>query len=115
MRLLEEAGIIKGYRADVDRAAVGLTTTVFIEISVDRHSKQNADAVQERLAAIPGLVSCHMVSGNADFLAEVVVADHAAYERVLTEHILTMEMISNVRSNFALRTICVQQPLALSE
>jgi Lrp/AsnC family leucine-responsive transcriptional regulator len=65
------------------------------------------------LAAMPEVVSCHMVSGMADFLAEVVVPDLAAYEQFLTERLLVLPMVADVRSNFALREIKSAAPLPL--
>lgn len=112
---LEEAGIIRGYRADLDRDKVGLGLTVFVEIKVDRHSRQNADELARALAAMPEVVSCCMVSGAADFLVELVVADLAAYERLLSDRLLTLPMVADIRSNFALRMIKTAGPLALPE
>ncbi|WP_159710620.1 Lrp/AsnC family transcriptional regulator [Geminicoccus flavidas] len=105
VRRLEEAGVIQGYRAILDREAIGLGLTVFVAIKVARHSREAAAMLQETLAAIPEVVACHMVSGEADFLAEVVVADLAAYERLLTEQLLTLPMIADIRSNMVLRRI----------
>ncbi|MWB79417.1 winged helix-turn-helix transcriptional regulator [Pseudooceanicola sp. 216_PA32_1] len=113
VRLLEDSGVIAGYRAVVGHKAAGLNLTVFVELTVARHSAENAAAVHRALAAIPGVVACHMVSGNADFLAQIVVPDLAAYERVLTDHILSLDMIETVRSNFALRMVCEGQPVHL--
>ncbi|HVJ32549.1 MAG TPA: Lrp/AsnC family transcriptional regulator [Terriglobia bacterium] len=110
---LEEAGIIRGYRADLDRDKVGLGLTVFVEIKVDRHSRQNADELARALAAMPEVVSCCMVSGAADFLVELVVSDLAAYERLLSDRLLTLPMVADIRSNFALRMIKTAGPLAL--
>lgn len=105
VRLLEERGIITGYSARIGRQAAGLGLTVFVEVSVTRHSRENAGSVQQRLGALPGCVACHMVSGEADFLIEMVVADLPAYETILTEHLLSMPEIATVRSNFSLRPI----------
>ena len=105
VRRLEEAGVIQGYRAILDREAAGLGLTVFVAIKVARHSREAAMTLQETLAAIPEVAACHMVSGEADFLAEVVVADLAAYERLLTEQLLTLPMIADIRSNMVLRRI----------
>ncbi|WP_207485907.1 Lrp/AsnC family transcriptional regulator [Arenibaculum pallidiluteum] len=110
---LEEEGVIRGYRADIDRTSVGLGLTVFVEIKVARHSRRNADALTAALRHMPEVVSCFMVSGGADFLAEVVVPDLASYERLLTERLLTLPMVADIRSNFALRTIKIAGPLAL--
>ena len=104
-RRLEEQGVIRGYRAEVDRAGVGLGLTVFVEIKVETHSRSNADALSRALADMDEVVACHMISGEADFLLEVVAADLEAYERFLSERLLSLPMIRDIRSNFALRTV----------
>jgi Lrp/AsnC family transcriptional regulator, leucine-responsive regulatory protein len=101
----EREGIITAYRAVVDRGAAGLPLTVFVEIKVGRHSLENADVVSAALAAIDSVVSIHMVSGAADFLAEIVVADLPQYERLLSERLLTLQTVVDIRSNFSLRRI----------
>ena len=113
IKRLESEGVIRGYRAVLDRKTVGLGLTVFVEIRVEKHSKENARLHQEMLAAMPEVISCHMVSGMADFLAEVVVPDLAAYEQFLTERLLVLPMVTDVRSNFALREIKSAAPLPL--
>lgn len=113
VKRLEAAGILRGYRAVLAREAVGLGLTVFVEIKVERHSRENAAALQEALAAMPEVVACHMVSGTADFLAEIVVADLRAYEALLTERLLTLPMIADIRSNMSLRRIKSDTPLPL--
>ncbi len=113
VKRLEDAGMIAGYRAVLDRKAIGLGLTVFIELKVGKHSRDNAAMLQEALLAIPEVVSCHMVSGVSDFLAEVVVPDLDAYERLMTEKILTLPTIEDVRSNFAIRTVKSDAPLPL--
>jgi Lrp/AsnC family transcriptional regulator, leucine-responsive regulatory protein len=113
LKRLERDGIVEGYRAVVSRRAVGLALTVFVGIKVGKHSQENAAALQAALEALPEVVACHMVSGEADFLAEVVVADLAAYERLLTEHLLTLPMVEGIRSNFAMRPIKTNGPLKL--
>lgn len=104
-RQLERQGVILGYRAELDRAQVNLGLTVFVNIKVDRHTRANADTLSDALAVIPEVVACYMVSGEADFMAEVVVGDLPSYERLLSEKLLTLPMISDIRSVFALRTI----------
>ena len=113
VKRMEQEGILTGARALVDRKAVGLGLTVFTGLKVERHSRDNAEAVAARLGALPEVVSCHMVSGEADFLIEVVVPDLDAYEAFLTDRLLTLPMIKDIRSNFSLRTIKTDGPLPL--
>src|SRR5918992_2364024 len=111
LRALESDGVISGYRAMLDRAKLGLGLTIFVELKVDGHSDRTAAAISERLTAAPEVVSAHIVSGSADFLLEVVVADLAAYERLMFETLLRLPNVADVRSNFALRTVKPAGPL----
>ena len=113
VKMLEEAGVIRGYRAILDRSAVGLGMTVFIEITIARHSTIAAEILQHRLEALPGCVSCHLVSGASDFLVEMVVRDMKAYERTITTHLLVNHEIAAIRSNFSMRHVRVDGPLLL--
>ncbi|MXQ11829.1 Lrp/AsnC family transcriptional regulator [Microvirga makkahensis] len=114
VRRLERDGFIRTYRAVLDRESIGLGLTVFVDIKVEKHSRENAMALQEALTALPEVVACHMVSGTADFIVEIVVADLKAYERLLTERLLTLPMIGDIRSNFALTQVKTDAPLPLT-
>jgi Transcriptional regulators len=81
---------------------------------VDRHTRANADALQKALEAIPEVVSCHMVSGAPDFIAEIVVPDLAAYEALLTNVLLELPMVEDIKSNFSMRAVKTDGPLPLS-
>jgi Lrp/AsnC family leucine-responsive transcriptional regulator len=113
LRALEHDGVVTGYRAELDRQKLGLGLTVFVELKVEGHSDRSAAAIGEALTAAPEVVSAHIVSGSADFLLEVVVADLAAYERLMFETLLRLPNVSDVRSNFALRIVKSHGPLPL--
>ena len=111
MRALEQDGVIAGYRAVLDRQRVGIPMTVFVELKVDGHSDRTAAAISDALLEAPEVIAAHIVSGSADFLLEVVVADLPAYERLLFDTLLRLPNVSDVRSNFALRTVKAPGPL----
>lgn len=113
VRLLEEARVIGGYHASLNRAAVGLGLTVFVGVKVERHHATEATEFREAVATLPEIVSCHLVSGEADFLLQVVVPDLAAYERLLLDVLLQLPGVSDIRSNFAIQTVKAQGPLPL--
>jgi len=113
MRALEQAGVVAGYRAVLDRAALGLGLTVFVELKVEGHSRRSADRIADALVRMPEVVSAHVVSGPADILAEVVAPDLAAYERLLFDVLLELPQVTDVRSNFALRELKRSGPLPL--
>jgi Lrp/AsnC family leucine-responsive transcriptional regulator len=111
LRALERGGVITGYRAVLDRARVGLGMTVFVELKVDAHSDRTAAAISEALDGTPEVISAHIVSGPADFLLEIVVADLASYERTLFDTLLKLTNVSDVSSNFVLRRVKAPGPL----
>lgn len=115
IKRLEADGFINGYRAVLDREAVGLGLTIFVELKVGRHSRENANALHAALEAMPEVVTCHMISGAADFLVEIVVADLKAYERLLSDTLLALPMVVDVRSNFAIRRVKGDAPLPIPD
>ncbi|MEY9838157.1 Lrp/AsnC family transcriptional regulator [Streptacidiphilus sp. EB103A] len=112
-KALEGDGIIGGYRAELDRTRAGLGLTVFIALKVAQHSRETSRQIESALVAIPAVVACHVVSGEADFLVEAAVSDLAAYERLLLDDILAIEPVTDARSTFAIRTVLSRGPLPL--
>ncbi|GAB3321292.1 Lrp/AsnC family transcriptional regulator [Hymenobacter humi] len=110
-RALEAAGLISGYRAELDRRALGLGLTVFLSLRVDQHSRATSRRIEDALTAIPAVVACHVVSGEADFLLEAVVPDLSAYESLLLDHVMAVDAVLDVRSTFAIRTALSRGPL----
>ena len=115
VKLLENAGVIEGYRTIVDRAAVGLPLTVFAGIRVERHSDENADAFVAAVLSMPEVVACHLVSGDVDFLLEVVVASMMTYESTVLRGLLALPSIRDIRTSFAMRTYKRNGPLPLGK
>lgn len=104
VRLLEESGVLQGYHARVDRAAVGLGLTVFAHVWVERHSLTQADAFIAAVTAFPEVVSCHLVSGDPDYLLEIVTADMSRYESEVLRRLLKIPEVRQIRSSFAMRS-----------
>ncbi len=104
-KALEAAGVIAGYRAVLDREAVGLGMTVFVDVEVAGHTDETATTLQEGFVALPEVVACHLVSGGADFQLEVVVPDLRAYEAFLLGTLLKVPAVRDVQSRFVIRTV----------
>jgi Lrp/AsnC family leucine-responsive transcriptional regulator len=110
-KALEASGIIAGYRAELDRAQAGLGLTVFISLKVEQHSRATSRQIEDALTAIPAVVACHVVSGEADFFIEAVVPGLGEYERLLLDQILAIAPVTDARSMFAIRTVLSRGPL----
>ncbi|MQA03506.1 MAG: winged helix-turn-helix transcriptional regulator [Streptosporangiales bacterium] len=113
-KALESAGVISGYRAELDRQRLGLGLTVFVSLKVEQHSRETSRRIEEALTSIPAVVACHVVSGGADFLVEAVVPDLGSYEQLLLDQILAIEPVTDARSTFAIRTVLSRGPLPVA-
>ena len=113
VRLLEEAGVIRGYHAHLDRSKAGLGLTVFVGVKVERHHDESANAFRAAVIDLPEVVSCHVVSGESDFLLQVVLPDLASYEDFLFSTLLKLPAVSDIRSNFAISTVKSQTAVPL--
>lgn len=114
VRMLEEAGVIRGYQAILDRNEVGLGLTVFVGVKVERHTDERAEAFRVAVTALPEVISAFLVSGESDFLLQVVVPDLRSYDRFLSERLLKLPGISDIRSNFAINTVKAPGALPLA-
>ena len=83
VRMLEEAGVIQGYEARLDPHEVGLGLTVFVGVKVERHHERDAELFRQEVSALPEVIAAHLVSGESDFLLQVVVPDLRGYEHFL--------------------------------
>jgi Lrp/AsnC family leucine-responsive transcriptional regulator len=113
LRALEQDGVIAGYRAELDREKLGLQLTIFVQLRVNRHASETKDRMEQMLTAIPAVVACYLISGEADFLVEIAAPSLAAYERILLDQLLAIPHVVDARSTFAIRTVKSRGPLPL--
>lgn len=113
VKALEQSGHIAGYHAQLRPEKIGLGLTVLVGVRINVHREEQTSAIQEAFKALPEVISCQLVSGETDYLLEVVVADLAAYERFLVGKLLKFSEIRDVRSSFVIRTIKHHAPFTL--
>ncbi|GEP55971.1 Lrp/AsnC family transcriptional regulator [Reyranella soli] len=113
VKRLEREGYIESYRAVLQRDRVGLGFTAFVTVKIEGHADLAADALQDAIVAMPEVVACHMVSGDSDYLLEVVVPDRESYQAFLVGKLLDLPIIKEVRSNIAIQPLKTAAPLPL--
>ena len=113
VKRLERDGYIENYRAILQRNRLGLGLTVFVGVKIGGHANVEAEAFQDAVVAMTEVVACHLVSGEADYLLEVVVPDLEHYQRFLVGELLALPIVREVRSNIAIQTLKAGAPLPL--
>ena len=102
---LESEGVIRGYRAVVDPAAVGRGFEVILEVSLTRFDKASVQRFESTMIGYDEVVELRRMFGSPDYFARVRVSDQSAYEVFLTDRVMAIEGISTVASRFAIKVL----------
>src|SRR5512143_1314874 len=113
IRGLEEEGVIQGYQARINRQAVGLGMTVIVHVGLNSQNEDVLKAFEAAVARAPSVVSCHLMSGEDDYLITVMARDLADYERIHKEQLSRLPGVARLKSSFVLRDVA-SKPLPAS-
>ncbi|MCP5083098.1 MAG: Lrp/AsnC family transcriptional regulator [Alphaproteobacteria bacterium] len=111
---LEAGGVIQGYSAKLNPDALGLGVTVFISITLARHSKVNSERFRALMERLDEVQEAHSMTGDMDYLVKVTVADLAALSQFINDVLLPHEAVHQVHSTIVLNTIKRNGGLPLS-
>lgn len=102
---LEADGYIKDYVALLDARKLGVSTTVFVEITLQGQADEVLDAFEKAVARIPDVLECHLMAGSADYLLKVVAENTDDFARIHRQHLARLPGVGQMQSSFALRTV----------
>jgi Lrp/AsnC family leucine-responsive transcriptional regulator len=115
VRLLEQAGVIRGYVAVLDQGKIGLPISVFASIKLERQREEELDRFQAAVARWPEIVECYLMTGQRDYLLRIVVKDLPAYEAFLKQKLTRLEGVASIESSFALGQVKHSSVLPLAD
>jgi DNA-binding Lrp family transcriptional regulator len=105
VRQLEETGVIRGYRADLNRRKLGLGVLAFIRVKIDGHNEVEADAFAAEVARLREVVACYSIAGDSDFLLQVVSPDLDSYADFAMSVVRRLPRIKEMQTTFVLKEI----------
>ncbi len=105
VRNLEAGGIIRGYVCLVDQSTAGYPDNVYVQITLHSQQRDDLAAFEAAIRDIPEVMECYLMSGTADYIVRVIVADARDYERIHSQQLTRLPGVDRVHSSFALRTV----------
>ena len=105
MKQLEDSGIITGYQANIDRKKIGLGLLAFIRVKIDSHSEEDAQRFELQVGALPSVIACYAIAGDADFLLQVVAKDLDSFSSFAMEVVRRLPGIKEMQTSFVLREV----------
>lgn len=113
LRKLELQGYIKGYKAIVDPAALGLNLLVFIQVVLKETDEATLQSFNSAINRVSSVLECHMVGGDFDYLLKARVTGMEEYRKLLGSEIGTLPMVQGTHSYFVMEEVKDETPLPL--
>ena len=102
---LEAEGYIRDYVALLDARKMGLSTTIFVEITLNAQADDVLEAFEKAVARVPDVLECHLMAGTADYILKVVAESTEDFARIHRQYLTRLPGVAQMQSSFALRTV----------
>lgn len=102
---LEDEGVITGYQANLDRRALGMNVFAFVLVTFNMHSDKDSDHFENVMRRHDEVLSCHKITGAADYILQVVATDLDAYAEFVERVLRKQAGVSSIQSSLALREV----------
>lgn len=112
IKRLENEKVIVGYQAKISRYSVNLGMTVFVHVNLNSHQEADLAQFEQSILQLDQVINGHVVSGQYDYLLEVVCTDLIAYEQFMRQ-LRVLPMVKDINSNFTIRTFKEQTALPI--
>jgi DNA-binding Lrp family transcriptional regulator len=105
IQALEAMGAIRGYRALINDRLLGKQMTVFVRVTLEKQSATVLSAFESAVRHTRGIVSCHLMAGQYDYMLVARVADIDDYGRLHQNELSRLPGVVRIETSFALRDV----------
>ena len=102
VRALEEAGFIRGYRAEIDRHKIGLGVLAFVRLDAAQIGAASMRGLEQAIRERPEIISCHYISGTGTFELQVVARDLDSFSQFARGVLLNLPNVKDMHTSFSL-------------
>jgi DNA-binding Lrp family transcriptional regulator len=101
VKMLEEAGVIKGYSAIVDPEAYGLPIMAFVSVRLERKTEAEIASFEKAIIALDEVFACYLMSGRSDYMLQVFARSLKDYERFVRQSLTRVPGLGEMETHFA--------------
>lgn len=105
VRNLEEAGIIQGYHADLDPAAIGRGFQVLVHANMMVKDQSTIESFEDQVRELPEIIECRRMFGDPDYVIWVATTDADAYERFYMTQLTNLPGVARMNSQMTMKTV----------
>lgn len=105
LKRLESERFIEGYQAVLNRKKLGYGVVGFAQVTIGDHASDDPLIFEREVASIPEILSCHNVTGDYDYLIQIVATDLDAYGAFIRDRLRKLPGVASIHSNLSLREV----------
>ena len=105
IKLMEQAGIIRGYTAILDTSNAEASIAVIINITLERQTEEHLDRFKAAVRKHPEIRECYLMTGGSDYLLRVEVGNPGEFERIHKEILSALPGVLRIHSSFSIRNV----------
>ncbi|MDQ8942488.1 Lrp/AsnC family transcriptional regulator [Acinetobacter soli] len=105
VRALEESGVIRGYRAQLEPALIGLQFATIVFVTLRDGDKASVSAFEEAVIEIPQIVQVQRLFGDPDYMLHVVTKDLLSFQKLYDERLSAMPNVQRLISTMVMKNV----------
>ena len=113
VRTLEQSGVIRGYRAQLDPANLGFSFSALVFVTLREGDRQAVEAFETAVKDVPQIIQAQRLFGDPDYLLHVVSRDLSAFQLLYDEQLSALPSVQRLTSTLVMKNVVQDRPLPL--
>ena len=105
VRRLQDEGFILGFTARFNEERLGVGITMYVSVALERQTEETLKVFERRIADVPEVMSCHLMTGQGDYMLRIVVSDLASYQRFMLDVLTRIPGVAHIQSSLAIKPV----------
>jgi len=113
VRALEQSGVIRGYRAQLDPANLGFSFSALVFVTLREGDRPAVEAFETAVRDVPQVIQAQRLFGDPDYLLHVVSRDLSAFQQLYDEQLSALPSVQRLTSTLVMKNVVQDRPLPL--
>jgi DNA-binding Lrp family transcriptional regulator len=113
VRAMEQSGVIRGYRADLDPSSIGLNFGALVFVTLREGDRHAVESFEKAVVEIPQVIEAKRLFGDPDYLLHVITRDLPAFQQLYDQYLSALPSVQRLTSTLVMKTIVADRPLPL--
>ena len=113
VKILEESGVITGYRADLNLALIGLNFSTLVFVTLKNGDKDSVLNFEKAVIEIPQIMQAQRLFGDPDYLLQVVTHDLNSFQKLYDEKLAALPSVQRLTSTMVMKNVISERNILI--